>query len=989
MMKSPFLLALLGLVLCLFLPIEKVNATICKAHQGQFPVSWFSPTIKGGQGLWQGQWKGVSMFITDSDIRFCWLNPLDTRAFHDADSEERLHKKVRGHALFLSFPGSAKIHPEQVGNSWFTVNYHLKNNNSLLTQATNAWLTKNLWPGVDYRLEAKDERLKSTFFLKAGVSPEVIKWRYEGANQVLVHDNRLIINMDDGRIEEQQPMAFQIIDGRKVEIPVAFQIVDGSIGFKLLGRYNPIWPLVLDPTLVFASYSGSLADNWGFTATPGPEGRLYSGGIVFGSGFPTTPGAFQSSFQGGTGSGLKYDVALLAFSSTGDSLIWATYLGGSGNEQPHSMVVNFSDTSLYVMGTTNSMDFPVTKSAWDTSHNGSFDLFVAHFSSTGKLINATFLGGTSNDGINEAPDLLPNYGDNYRGEIILDNLGRVVVGSCTKSSNFPIIQGSYPTGLRAAQDGIVSVLSPRLDQLLVSVVVGAEGEEAVFSIKPLPSPSTSLVLGMVTNGRLPMVSQSPFTQKPGLVDGYVALLSGDGKTLRASTWFGSPLNDWVFFVETGPNGDIYLNGQNNGPIPRRGSSYHVPQARQFIACFDSTLTQIRWSGNYGSGRDSVDLVPTAFLVDDCGKVYISGSTGKISIPQIEGPRNLPLTADSLMGSANGYDFYMACWSAGFDSLLFSTYYGGPISQEHVDGGTSRFDKQGVIYQSVCAGCGGRSDFPVSTNPIVSRVNRAGNCNNAVIKLAFEKSNPIIADFSFSGNQPLCAPFVSVIKNQTISLPGTSWLWSTSNGQQSTDSFPSFIFNQPGSYTITLRATNLLNCNRASMIAKQLTVNANPSAFLALSDTCACEDNPVSLIASDGYLSYEWTGPINSSEKSFTVNKAGRYLLTVSDSNGCKGMDSVSIQLVPCNGEQYNVFTPNGDGANDGFHPIPAFKESASWSVWNRWGQEVFKSAPDQPFWNGKYQNQGESLEASVYFYQVRVAICGKWQEWRGRVMLLR
>lgn len=959
-----------------------------RSQHGNSPGTYFNAFPKPNAYSWEGKWNGVQLYITDFDIRFCWLNPQDMREVHDLSPKERLKKNLNGGALFISFPQSQKINPEPIGMAMFDVNQI----NRGLTHATKAWRgwkTSNLWPGVDYSLEADGDALKSTFFLQAGIDPTVVKWKYQGAERLTLDEGKLVIHLKDGRMEEHSPLVYQTINGKKVEIPASFQISNETVSFKLSGTYDNLRPLVLDPTLVFVSYSGSLADNWGFTATPGPEGRLYSGGIAFGAGFPVTPGAFQVGFMGGSGSSLHYDAALLAFAPQGDTLIWATYLGGSGNEQPHSMIVNFSDSSLYVMGTTNSADFPVTQNAFDTTINGDFDLFVAHFSPKGALLHATFLGGSGTDGINTALALKPNHGDDYRGEIILDHDDNVVIGSCTNSPDFPVLPGMYQSTGRVALDGIVARFDAKLSKLKIAVVVGSEGEEAVFSIKQLPLPSTSFVLGMVSNGSLPIVNQAPFRTKPGGVDGYVGLLSGDGKTMRASTWFGSSTNDWLFFVETGYDGLIYINGQNQGTVPRVGNSYHVPNSGQFIAAFDSTLTQLKWSGNYGSGRGIIDMVPTAFLVDDCGKVYISGSTGKISIPQQIGPTNLPLTADSIMGSANGYDFYMACWSAGFDSLLFATYYGGPISQEHVDGGTSRFDKKGVIYQSVCAGCGGRSDFPVSSGTVVSPVNRALNCNNAVIKLAFELSNPIVADFSIPLNKPFCPPFNPEIINPTTSTSGTSWLWTTSDGQQSTDSLPSFVFNKPGNYVITLRATNPLNCNLSSSISRNLTVNAPPQSFLPLSDTCLCNSESFELEAPMRFPVYQWIGLNAGSNRVITIETSGSYVLTVSDSNGCQGSDTANVTLVPCSGDGYNVFTPNQDGKNDVFHPIPTFKESSEWVVYNRWGQKVFESSETEQSWNGRRNNHVDALEESVYFFEVKAILCGENRSWRGRVMLLR
>ncbi len=85
--------------------------------------------------------------------------------------------------------------------------------------------------------------------------------------------------------------------------------------FKIKG-YDKNAELVIDPTLIFSTYTGSRSGNWGFTATPGADGSFFAGGIVFnGGGYPVTPGAFQSTFQGG-GQNLGVDIGITRFSPT-------------------------------------------------------------------------------------------------------------------------------------------------------------------------------------------------------------------------------------------------------------------------------------------------------------------------------------------------------------------------------------------------------------------------------------------------------------------------------------------------------------------------------------------------------------------------------------------------------------------------------------------------------------------------------------------------
>jgi hypothetical protein len=69
---------------------------------------------------------------------------------------------------------------------------------------------------------------------------------------------------------------------------------------------------------------------------------------------------------------------------------------------------------------------------------------------------------------------------------------------------------------------------------------------------------------------------------------------------------------------------------------------------------------------------------------------------------------MPITANAWQSTTDGSDFYFASFKQNVANLQFATFFGGSNIQEHVDGGTSCFDKSGVIYQAICAGCGGQS-----------------------------------------------------------------------------------------------------------------------------------------------------------------------------------------------------------------------------------------------------------------------------------------
>src|SRR3990172_1853751 len=120
-----------------------------------------------------------------------------------------------------------------------------------------------------------------------------------------------------------------MVKGKQREVKCNFKLENKVVSFEFPRGYDKTKELVIDPTLIFASYSGSTADNWGYTSTFDNAGNLYGGGVTFGVGYPTTVGAYQVSFNGGNGNySFGTDISLTKFSSNGTALLYSTYLGG-------------------------------------------------------------------------------------------------------------------------------------------------------------------------------------------------------------------------------------------------------------------------------------------------------------------------------------------------------------------------------------------------------------------------------------------------------------------------------------------------------------------------------------------------------------------------------------------------------------------------------------------------------------------------------------
>ena len=105
------------------------------------------------------------------------------------------------------------------------------------------------------------------------------------------------------------------------------------------------------------------------------------------------------------------------------------------------------------------------------------------------------------------------------------------------------------------------------------------------------------------------------------------------------------------------------------------------------------LSSISLSSTFGTGSVTKTITPTAFLVSDCGLIYVCGWGG---LNGTGTTNNLPLTSNAFQSTTDGSDFYLGVFEEDMQSIVYGTYFGGAQSDEHVDGGTSRFDKNATF-----------------------------------------------------------------------------------------------------------------------------------------------------------------------------------------------------------------------------------------------------------------------------------------------------
>ncbi|MFC5411967.1 PKD domain-containing protein [Larkinella bovis] len=891
----------------------------------------------------KGQWSPEVLFRAELPGGFLFLKQQSLHyVFYDSEALDQLHAGRNNQAAARTAPPSERTEPMvrahgvemQLQNSLPTaavesknrvsehLNYFLGNDPSRWASAVPAFaevVYHNIYPGIDLRLFAYYQTLKYEFTVRPGADPSVIKLRYEGASAIRAENGQLIIETSLLPFREEKPYSFTEKNGKTTEVPSEWLLEGETASFRFPGGFDRQQALTIDPTLIFSTYSGSVSDNWGHTATYDNEGNLYTAGTVFGSSFVPSTGAFQTRY------GAEIDVAILKFSPDGKQLLYAAYLGGSTGETPHSLIVN-SKNELLVYGVTSSVNFPTTTNAYSrkfaggsayipignglpdpTSPSGSIyfrngtDLFIANISPDGRTLKgSTYVGGSANDGINYADRFLAiyNYGDDLRGEIMVDKNDNVYVATVSYSADFPTTANAPQAKLQGPADAVFLQLNPELTQLHWSTFFGGTDYDIAFGLR-IGDSGAVYAVGTTRSADLPGTAGALKNQLGGREDGF--LVKFNNFRLERSTYLGTTSDDAAYLIDLDPQENPHVLGLTRGLYPVSTGVYQIPKSGQFIHALDPSLSKTVFSTVIGSGRTSPDISPTALLVNECGNIYLSGWGGFVNIRSgnlTSSTQGLPITPDAYRKTTDGNNYWLALLEQGGKSLLYATFFGSENAQgrgDHVDGGTSRFDKNGTIYHAACA-CGG-TRFP-ATAQVWSTTNKSPNCNNAAFKFDIDRLKATFDAYEgtkkdvVEGCTPLTLNFVNTSEG------GVTYAWDFGdNGTSTNPGQVSHTFDKPGEYTVTLTAYNKLTCKRQDVAQKIIKVY--PANFKISNDTTICAGKPVQLVAS-GAKTYEWSP--TQGMASATVNnpvvsptQTTTYTVKMTNETGCTAQKSVTVK----------------------------------------------------------------------------------------------
>ena len=516
---------------------------------------------------------------------------------------------------------------------------------------------ENLYPGVSLIYYGNQRQLEYDFEVAAGADPHVITLGFQGVSRLQLDRGDLVLAAGDGAstVRLRHPFIYQEIDGVKREVSGSFVLKDQfQVGFEL-AAYDSLRPLVIDPILVFSTYLGGRGDDSGNGIAVDLDGNVYVTGATSSTDFPITPGAVDATVVAG-------DAFVIKLDPTGTNLVYATYLGGSGNDQGNAIAVD-ADGNTYITGFTDSIDFPLANAFQQAClgcADGLHGAFVAKLDPDGaNLLFSTYLGGR---------------GDDIGNGITVDNLHNVYVTGYTTSTNFPTVNAMASTA-GGGGDAFLAKFDPTGTNLLMSTYLGGSGFD-VGNAVAIDTNGNIYVTGSTSSTNFPTTPNAFDITMKG-TDAFVIKIDPSGTNLIYSTFLGGDGVNAGFGIAADGDGFAYVTGYttstnfplshpfqfnlNNGDLTSTNGDAFVTK----VDPLGITLVYSSYLG--GSGKD----IGNGIAVDAFGNVHVTGTTGSTNFPTSN-----PIRAQCGGCGKGSNDAFVAKIDALGTNLVYSTYLGG-------------------------------------------------------------------------------------------------------------------------------------------------------------------------------------------------------------------------------------------------------------------------------------------------------------------------
>jgi pimeloyl-ACP methyl ester carboxylesterase len=613
-------------------------------------------------------------------------------------------------------------------------NYFLGNNSAL-------WHTNiptysrirysDIYKGIDLLYYGNQHQLEFDFVIAPGAAPKSIRFRLSGATHIDKDaTGALVLALAEGTLVFRKPTLYQEIRGVRQSVEGGFHLAaDKTVSFTV-GPYDHTKPLVIDPSLAYATYLGGSTQEYAVAIAADAAGEAYVTGLTWSLDFPLTPGAFESVNQAYAVSGVS-TAFVSKLNSSGTALLYSTYLGGTAianteygqGDYGHAIAID-TQGNAYITGWTYSTNFPVTTGAFQTTNKAAAHAeatgFVSKLNSNGTvLIYSTFLGGSTLD---------------EPTSIALDNANNVVTTGYTLSTDYPTSSGAFQTTNNSGSTGnwniFVSKLNSNGSGLVYSTYLGGSGErgstidgEYYIPSVAVDSSGDAYVLGFAQSSDFPVTSGAYQTTNKAFTNGGANLtlskINSGGTALVYSTYIGgtSYPGDFCQGIALDSSGNAYVTGDTySSDFPVTSGAFQTTNKGAALGINTGFVTKVN-SGGTG-------LIYSTFLGGSSGDggygvaldasldVYVVGTTAST---------DFPVTSNAYQSSLKGQsDAFLVELGPSGSSAVYSTYFGGSGEEAAYQ---AALDPLGNIYLS---GYTTSSDFPVTAGAFKTAYNSAQN-----------------------------------------------------------------------------------------------------------------------------------------------------------------------------------------------------------------------------------------------------------------------
>ena len=526
-----------------------------------------------------------------------------------------------------------------------------------------------IYSGTDLVFYGNGGALEHDFELQPEADPSRIAFQLDDARSVtLEHNGNLRIDLADGAITFERPVAYQMVAGARHPVDAAFTVDrNGTVRFRL-GSYNRTEKLVIDPVLSFSTYLSSLAPDASLIATDASGNNYVSGYAALG--FPVT----SSAYSGCTNCTKNSVVTFISkLSADGANLIYSTVLGGNDFAQPTGMAVDGSGNVL-VSGWTGASDFPTKNGQPIAPPNNAYLGFLVSLSADGSSLNfGTMLG---------SPPSVSPAAMTYATAVAVDSSGNAYVTGVTGDGFYTTAGALNQAAVgnsRNSEDIYLAKFSPA-GALLYSAVLGTAdpqnggGGPIGASAIAVDAAGDAFVAGQA--GILWPISSSAYLKQIAgsmpYATPFVTKVAPDAKSLVYSTYL-----DYAYVV-TGmaalSNGNVFVVGDEVGAsYPTTSDAYQQNSGGgdAFLTELNSTGSGLAYSTVIGDSTYKIN----GLALDANGDIWLAAQTSNPQFPLVS-----PIQAT--FPSSNGFPEPASVLNQ-FDptgeTLKFSTFLGGNAS----------------------------------------------------------------------------------------------------------------------------------------------------------------------------------------------------------------------------------------------------------------------------------------------------------------------